>query len=1202
MVRRLPLPVARFGIAVLSEGGFNCHWDPQGDGYDGFRVEYRVSGDTAWSLLGIVDADTNAIALTDGVPENTAYDFRVCSFNDNGASAYVVCLAIVSMLYRPTIAPAEVLGPNSVKITWANNTLVTPTEIRITYGALVGGLEVETDLSEILAADATECTITGLTEGVEYAFAVLIYYPSFAAAYNHPPGTNHGRSAYVYATPHALEPAPPTNLIASAISQTHINTFWTDNSDNETGFSLEISTDGETWTVAATTDADENSASVTGLVSDTEYFFRVRAVNAVGYSAYSNTASAATAEALPTVPDNFIGIAVSSTSNALDWDQSQNATCYELQQKSGTGNWESLDPIPLNVTQAQITELTKGTEYQYRIRACKVQEGQDTVYSDWSETITVTTLALTEPSNLVATTGGPGLVYLTWQGNDPAATHYEIRRVDVDESEEQGPLGRVAVPGTAFEDDGINHDFAYGIEPSTQYTYYVIAKQYQYESETGWDFDIELATSGPSGVASATTQAAGTPNAPTGLAATMLSHKSVRLDWQDRANNETGFKVERHRTTATGAVFDWAQIATRAANAKTYTSVLLYPDYIYRYRVRAANAAGDSVYSNTVQIVTMFEPTNLTATAVAYNRIDLTWLCDSNRETGFSVERSLNGSTGWEEIATPAANATSYSDTTCQPGTRYYYRVRASNSYGYSDYSGTANATTDLAEPSNLVAETGGPDLIYLTWQGNDPEATHYEIHRVDVDESEMPGPLGRVAVSETAFEDDGVGYDFEYGIDPSTEYTYYVIAKQYQYESETGWDFDTELATSGRSSNATATTQAAGTPRAPRNLAGTLTAATTVHLTWQDKSNNETGFILQRNPYDSGWSQLGTPAADATSQNNFSLQAARKYQYRICSTNAAGDSVWSNVATVYTPCAAPGSPSATKQGSTQIDVAWSAVTRATGYKVERSLNGTSGWSEVGDVATTSFSDTTCEPNTQYFYRVAGYWASAGGVWSSVVNATTEPQTLLSDEFEVREGPTNARSGPELGTADTGQTWLFPSVWTTPPLQIDEDGNAIAVTGTWELEEPEVIQRIAWTAGNAADGQLDFENIEWMWNGLNGSGSVGLVCRLADADNYILFRYFNELVELGDGMAIGTSWELVKVIEGVGTRVDYGPKVTVAGETMHTLTLIFNDTTITGKLDGNTITTQTINDSALQTGTGWGFHLADYELEGESEE
>jgi hypothetical protein len=89
-------------------------------------------------------------------------------------------------------------------------------------------------------------------------------------------------------------PAAPSNLSAVAISRTRIDLTWSDNSSNETGFRVERSTNGSSFTQIATLGANATAYSSTGLRRNRVYYYRVRAYNAAGNSGYSNTASART--------------------------------------------------------------------------------------------------------------------------------------------------------------------------------------------------------------------------------------------------------------------------------------------------------------------------------------------------------------------------------------------------------------------------------------------------------------------------------------------------------------------------------------------------------------------------------------------------------------------------------------------------------------------------------------------------------------------------------------------------------------------------------------------------------------------------------------------------------------------------------------------------------------------------------------------
>ena len=90
-------------------------------------------------------------------------------------------------------------------------------------------------------------------------------------------------------------------------------------------------------------------------------------------------------------------------------------------------------------------------------------------------------------------------------------------------------------------------------------------------------------------------------------------------------------------------------------------------------------------------------PTALSATAVSSSQINLAWTQNSSDETGFKIERKTGVSGTYAQIATVGANVVTYSNTGLTPNTTYYYRVRAYNGSGDSNYSNEANATTQNA-------------------------------------------------------------------------------------------------------------------------------------------------------------------------------------------------------------------------------------------------------------------------------------------------------------------------------------------------------------------------------------------------------------------------------------------------------------------------------------------------------------------------
>ncbi len=89
----------------------------------------------------------------------------------------------------------------------------------------------------------------------------------------------------------------------------------------------------------------------------------------------------------------------------------------------------------------------------------------------------------------------------------------------------------------------------------------------------------------------------------------------------------------------------------------------------------------------------------------------------------------------YTEIKTLSTNITSYSDTGLNPDTTYYYRIRAYNSFGHSDYSNEANATTKPAgtapsKPLNLTGIANSTSEISLTWTDNSGNEDGFKLER----------------------------------------------------------------------------------------------------------------------------------------------------------------------------------------------------------------------------------------------------------------------------------------------------------------------------------------------------------------------------------------------------------------------------------------------------------------------------------------
>ena len=109
-------------------------------------------------------------------------------------------------------------------------------------------------------------------------------------------------------------------------------------------------------------------------------------------------------------------------------------------------------------------------------------------------------------------------------------------------------------------------------------------------------------------------------------------------------------------------------------------------------------------------------PRDFSARPAGESRIDLSWTAPAGEPTGYEVEWSADGETGWTAVdPAHAGTAAEYADEELDGGTTRYYRVRAFNEAGEGEWSAVANATTNLhlvlegpGAPENLSASASG--------------------------------------------------------------------------------------------------------------------------------------------------------------------------------------------------------------------------------------------------------------------------------------------------------------------------------------------------------------------------------------------------------------------------------------------------------------------------------------------------------------
>jgi hypothetical protein len=228
-------------------------------------------------------------------------------------------------------------------------------------------------------------------------------------------------------------PPPPSSLSATSATSSSVMVRWSDNSANETGFNLARSTDGVNFTEIATLGADTTSFSNNGLAPSTTYYYRVRAYNSAGNSAYSNTDSVRMQDAtlaLPAAPTALSSTVVSSSALLLRWtDNSSNETGFRLFRSTNGVDFVRIATLGAGTTSYSNTGLNARTTYYYKVRAYNSNGA-----SPYSNTASARTsdadagILPVAPGAVTASNRGNGSALVSWADNSTNETGFDVRR------------------------------------------------------------------------------------------------------------------------------------------------------------------------------------------------------------------------------------------------------------------------------------------------------------------------------------------------------------------------------------------------------------------------------------------------------------------------------------------------------------------------------------------------------------------------------------------------------------------------------------------------------------------------------------------------------------------------------------------------------------------------------------------------------
>ncbi|MDE2795964.1 MAG: fibronectin type III domain-containing protein [Gemmatimonadota bacterium] len=492
------------------------------------------------------------------------------------------------------------------------------------------------------------------------------------------------------------------------------------------------------------------------------------------------------------------------------------------------------------------------------------------------------------------------------------------------------------------------------------------------------------------------------PDAPTNLTATADGSTAIDLSWTAPSDTGTsaitGYRVDY----SLNGNAPWSEVGSTNGQTRTFKDTGLNPNTSRHYRVSAQNDAGFGDPSNIARATTEDDdekeepraPRNLRAEADGDSAIDLTWRAPSD-DGGSAITRYRvdvsDDNEGWSILVDTAAQITSYKHSGLDPGAKWYYRVRASNSVGSGAWSSVANATTESEDsasvpdaPTDLIAEASG-DRIDLDWdapaENGGSDITGYRIeYSTDGDDWD---------ILETDTETTSTRYRHR-GVEPGTKYYYRVRAI-----NDVG---------RGPASNVASATTDALAPGAPMNLMAKADGSSEVELDWdppEDDGGSEiTGYRIEYSDDGQTWDDLErNTGSTSTSYEHRGITAGTRYYYRVRAINDVGASPPSNEAAATTDASVPDAPeglAATAIDEGRIDLVWSPPSfdggsAVTGYRIEYSM-GTVNWKVLTEntlSTATTYSHTGLDANTEVTYRIAAINTLGFGAYSNLATATT---------------------------------------------------------------------------------------------------------------------------------------------------------------------------------------------------------------------
>lgn len=641
-------------------------WNDNSNNETGFIIERSDITSDNFRQVSTVKQNIREYSDNSVIP-NTDYHYRIKAINEDGESAFSNMLSVKTLLLEIPAAPTELnainITKNSFVLTWKDNSN-NETGFRIYKLDSIDGLF---KLSQTVASNVKQLSVANLQPNTSHTYKLRAYNSDGSSAY-----TNELKVTTLPLQP----PVAPITLIYDSLAAESVSLAWTDRSNNEKGFYVYRSVSETTgYQLIHTTGSNQNTYKNTNLAAGTSYYFRVRAYNDDGISAYTNTLRIITLNP-PRSPTDLMLISKSKTAVSFEWmDNADNETGLIVEKSVNNDHqFTQIDTLNPDTSQYIDQNLLSNTLYFYRLAAFNLDGS-----SKYSDTLKVQTNPLdlpAPPTNSRIIDYTPFSIVLAWDDNSTNETGFQIQRAS--QNKAFAALTTVGSNSMQFTDTSVQENTIY---------YYRIRA---YNGDGYSAFSDTLFFQTPENVV---------PLSPTDFVVELLKHDEVILTWNENFENITGFEIEK-MTGSSGSFIVYAKLG----KVTELTDTMVEQGSSYSYQIRSFNQYNYSDYSDTINVtIPLFNlplpPSSLATDKIAMDQISIKWKDNSSDETGFIIKKTTTSQDEFEEVYTTDANDTIFTDNKVLASTTYYYSVFAINELGESEGSNKLRVSTrSLAE------------------------------------------------------------------------------------------------------------------------------------------------------------------------------------------------------------------------------------------------------------------------------------------------------------------------------------------------------------------------------------------------------------------------------------------------------------------------------------------------------------------------